>query len=203
MSTGNESEPDSLEKIATEVISCTKCRLSDSRINAVPGEGSAQADLLIIGEAPGKYEDKFGRPFIGAAGKILDTVLKKAGIRRDDVFITNIVKCRPPNNRIPQDDERSACRPYLDRQIAILRPKIICIMGNTAYSSMLGGKSIIANRGKVIERNGQKYFLTIHPAAAIYNKNLLSTLVRDMTQLSKELNRIKDQRVSSLDKYVL
>ena len=156
---------DSLEKIASEVIGCQLCKLSRSRKNAVPGDGQTSAKVIFIGEAPGKNEDENGKPFVGIAGRILDGALQKVGIERSKVFITNIVKCRPPGNRVPEDDERAACRAYLDRQISLIAPRIICLLGATAYSSILGGKSIIENRGKIIKRSGQKYFITIHPAA--------------------------------------
>lgn len=154
---------------------------------------------MFIGEAPGRSEDEKGRPFVGAAGRILDDLLQKAGIERSQVFITNVVKCRPPNNRVPEEDEVAACRPYLDRQIALIRPKVICILGRTAYASLLGGSSITANRGKIVEKAGQKYFLTYHPAAAIYNKSLLSSLEADLKKLSKE---IKKEGKSSLEDYL-
>ena len=157
---------DTLEKIASEVIECPLCKLSRSRKNAVPGEGPISAKVIFIGEAPGKNEDQKGRPFVGLAGRILDEALQKAGIERSQVFITNIIKCRPPGNRIPEDDERAACRPYLDRQISLIAPRIICLLGATAYTAILGGKSIKENRGKIIKRNGQEYLITIHPAAA-------------------------------------
>ena len=191
---------DSLEKIASEVIGCPLCKLSRSRRNAVPGDGQLSSKIMFIGEAPGKNEDEQGKPFVGAAGMILNQALEKAGIKRAEVFITNVVKCRPPNNRLPENDERSICRQYLDRQISLIAPKIICILGSTAYSSILGGKSIIKNRGKIMERNGQKYFLTIHPAAAIYNKNLRSVLNNDLFLLSKEIKKMEyDKRTSLLD----
>lgn len=190
---------DSLEKIATEVRGCPLCKLSRTRKNAVPGEGQLAAKIMFVGEAPGRSEDEKGRPFVGAAGKILDDLLKKAGIERSQVFITNVVKCRPPNNRVPEDDEAAACSPYLDRQIALIRPKVICILGRTAYASLLGGSSITANRGKIIEKAGQKYFLTFHPAAAIYNKSLLSSLEADLKKLSRE---IKNEGKSSMEDYL-
>ena len=180
---------DSLEKIAAEVTGCPLCKLARTRKNTVPGEGQLAAKIMFVGEAPGRSEDDKGRPFVGAAGRILDEMLAKAGIQRSQVFITNVVKCRPPNNRVPEDDEVSACMPYLDRQIALIRPRIICILGRTAYSSLLGGSSITANRGKVIEKAGQKYFLTIHPAAAIYNKSMLSLLEADLKKLAKEVQK--------------
>ena len=183
---------DSLEKIATEVVGCSLCKLSRSRKNAVPGDGQTSAKIIFIGEAPGKNEDEKGRAFIGVAGRILDEALQKAGIERSQVFITNIVKCRPPGNRIPEDDERAACRPYLDRQISLIAPRIICILGAFAYSSILGGKSITQNRGKIITRKGQKYFITIHPAATIYNKNLRHVLENDLSSLSQEIKKMQN-----------
>ena len=129
----------------------------------------------------------------------LEDLLQKAGIERSEVFITNVVKCRPPNNRVPEEDEAAACRPYLERQIALIKPKVICILGRTAYSSLLGGSSITANRGKIVEKAGQKYFLTFHPAAAIYNKSLLSALEADLKKLAKE---IKDEDRSSMEDYL-
>jgi uracil-DNA glycosylase len=197
--TNNKVASDSLEKIASEVIGCPLCKLSRSRINAVPGEGQLSSRIIIIGEAPGKNEDEQGKPFIGAAGRILNQALEKADIKRDEVFITNVVKCRPPGNRVPENDERDICRQYLDREISLIVPKVICILGSTAYSSILGGKSITKNRGKIIERNGLKYFLTIHPAAAIYNKNLRSVLNNDFFTLSKEIKKIEYKNRTLLD----
>ena len=192
---------DSLEKIATDVRGCPLCKLTRTRKNAVPGEGQISAKIMFIGEAPGRSEDEKGKPFVGAAGRILDNLLKKAGIERSQVFITNIVKCRPPNNRVPEEDELIACRPYLDRQIALIKPKVICILGRTAYSSILGGSSITASRGKIIERSGQKYFSTFHPAAVIYNKSLRSTLEADLKRLASEINK-KEESKESLEDYL-
>ena len=190
---------DSLEKIAADVRGCPLCKLARTRKNAVPGEGQISAKIMFIGEAPGRSEDEKGKPFVGAAGRILDDLLKKVGIERSQVFITNIVKCRPPNNRVPEEDELIACRPYLDRQIALIKPKVICILGRTAYSSILGGSSITANRGKIVERSGQKYFSTFHPAAVIYNKNLLSTLEADLKKLAAEINKEEESKASLED----
>jgi len=190
---------DSLEKIAADVRGCPLCKLARTRKNAVPGEGQISAKIMFIGEAPGRSEDEKGKPFVGAAGRILDDLLQKAGIERSQVFITNIVKCRPPNNRVPKEDELIACRPYLDRQIALIKPKVICILGRTAYSSILGGSSITASRGKIVERSGQKYFSTFHPAAVIYNKNLLSTLEADLKKLAAEINKEEESKASLED----
>ncbi len=196
-----QKQEDSLEKIATDVRGCPLCKLARTRKNAVPGEGQISAKIMFIGEAPGRSEDEKGKPFVGAAGRILDNLLKKAGIERSQVFITNIVKCRPPNNRVPEEDELIACRPYLDRQIALIKPKVICILGRTAYSSILGGSSITASRGKIIERSGQKYFSTFHPAAVIYNKSLRSTLEADLKKLAAEINK-KEESKESLEDYL-
>ena len=193
---------DSLEKIAIEVVGCSLCKLSRSRKNAVPGDGQTSAKIIFIGEAPGKNEDEKGRPFIGVAGRILDEALQKAGIERSQVFITNIVKCRPPGNRIPEDDERAACRPYLDRQISLIAPRIICILGATAYSSILGGNSITQNRGKIVKRKGQKYLITIHPAAAIYNKNLRQVLEDDLSSLSQEIKKMENLDRNTILDYI-
>ena len=157
-----------LRRLLPDVRGCPLCKLSRSRKNAVPGEGQLSAKIMFIGEAPGRSEDEKGRPFVGAAGRILDELLKKAGIERSEVFITNIVKCRPPNNRVPKEDELTACRPYLDRQIALIKPKVICILGRTAYSSLLGGSSITANRGKIVERAGQKYLFDFPPSRLLF-----------------------------------
>ena len=182
---------DSLERIAEEVSCCSLCRLSATRKYAVPGDGLCSAHLIIIGEAPGRKEDEIGKPFVGAAGEILNKALEKAGIERSNVFITNTVKCHPPNNRVPESDEQSTCRFYLERQISLIKPKIICILGGVAYQSILGGQSIMLNRGKFVNRNGQTYFLTIHPAATIYNRTLLKILETDLVKLANELNRQK------------
>lgn len=173
----------SLDKIKEKVISCTKCDLCHDRTNSVPGKGRKDAEIIFIGEAPGRSEDKHGEPFVGAAGKKLSIALEHAGITRDSVYITNVVKCRPPKNRVPTQNERDACSEYLESEISLIKPKVICIMGNTAYNSLLGGNNITKNRGKIVTKNGRQYFLTVHPAAAIYNQELLKVLKKDMKKL--------------------
>jgi DNA polymerase len=190
----NRIENDSLERIASEVIGCPLCKLSRTRRNAVPGEGQVSAKIMFIGEAPGKNEDLEGKPFVGSAGRILDQAMKKAGIERSKVFITNVVKCRPPSNRVPEEDERIACQPYLQRQISLISPKIICILGSTAYSSILGGRSITTSRGKIVKKDGQRYFLTVHPAAAIYNRGLRTIFEKDLFKLSEEIKKIENSQ---------
>jgi uracil-DNA glycosylase len=181
-----------IDSIRSKVISCTKCNLSKTRTNAVPGKGNQRAEVVFIGEAPGRNEDLKGEPFVGSAGKILSEALTLSGLSRDDVYITNIVKCRPPNNRIPLRMEKECCSQYLLEELDTINPKIICILGNTAYDSLLGGNSITKNRGRLVEKNGKRYFLTIHPAAAIYNPELKSVLNADMRLLVKTLEKLKN-----------
>ncbi|HEY6404777.1 MAG TPA: uracil-DNA glycosylase [Nitrososphaeraceae archaeon] len=188
MQTLPSSHADPLENLSLSVQVCTLCKLSRTRNNSVAGEGPISSKVMLVGEAPGNREDSEGRPFVGYAGRILDSALNKAGIKRSEIFITNVVKCRPPNNRRPQKDEILACRRYLDKQISLLSPKIICILGSTAYRSILGGKSIIADRGKIVRKEGKKFFLTVHPASVRYNKILYSALENDMLTLAKMYN---------------
>jgi DNA polymerase len=182
---------DPLEKISLKVKACTLCKLSRTRKNAVAGEGSHSARVMFVGEAPGRHEDSEGKPFIGYAGKILDKALHKAGLKRSEIFITNVVKCRPPNNRRPASNELSACMGHLDRQISLLSPKIICILGSTAYHTLLGGKSILADHGKVVEKEGKRFFLTVHPASVIYDRSLRSVLEKDLSALAEETRKSK------------
>lgn len=181
---------DSTDKIKAEVISCKLCNLCRNRTNAVPGEGNSKASIMFVGEAPGRNEDEKGRPFVGLAGKILDETLDKVGIVRSRIFVTNIVKCRPPGNRVPTEEEQRVCKNYLEREISIVSPKIICILGRTAYQSLLGGGSILGNRGKFIEKDSKLFFLTIHPAAIIYNNKLRYALEKDMQTLVSECRRL-------------
>ena len=183
----------SLKTIHENVKTCKKCDLCDTRINAVPGKGNQNADVVFIGEAPGKNEDLHGEPFIGTAGKRLDDALENAGLTRNSVYITNIVKCRPPNNRIPNDTEKSMCRNYLDDELAIINPKIICLLGNTPFYSILGGKEISKNHGKFISKDTRVYFVTFHPAATIYNQKLVDVFKNDIKKLVNELQKIKNQ----------
>ncbi|MFQ5920882.1 MAG: uracil-DNA glycosylase [Nitrososphaerales archaeon] len=192
---------DSVDSIADEVRTCTLCRLSQNRTNAVPGEGNSLAKIMFIGEAPGRSEDEQGRPFVGAAGKLLTEALQEAGLAREDVFITNVVKCRPPSNRVPAEEERSACRPYLERQIKLINPRIICVLGRTAYESLLGGGSITSNRGKLVKHGKRHYFLTVHPAAMIYNPGLKPIFRKDITNLVNELRKIESSE-PSLEEYL-
>ena len=188
-----------LKKIKKQVTQCTKCELSKTRNNSVPGKGNFKSDVIFVGEAPGKNEDMKGEPFIGIAGKKLSIALENAGITRDDVYITNIVKCRPPKNRVPTTNERDTCQNYLKKEIEIIKPKIICILGNTAFNSLLDGKEIIKFRGKIVRKNNQLYFLTIHPAATIYNQKLISVLKKDIKKLLKVIEELKNNKKVKID----
>ncbi len=188
-----------LETIKQNVIKCTKCDLCKTRTNAVPGKGNFQSDVIFVGEAPGRNEDKNGEPFIGVAGKKLSIALDEAGISREDVYITNIVKCRPPNNRVPNTNERDTCKEYLKQEISIIKPKIICILGNTAFNSILGGSEIIKFRGKVVRKDNLLYFLTIHPAATIYNQKLIDVLKNDIIRLFELIKELKNNKGVTID----
>jgi len=190
---------DSIGVIRQEVIECTKCELSKTRIKSVPGKGNFKSHVIFVGEAPGKNEDLNGEPFIGIAGKKLSMALEEAGISREDVYITNIVKCRPPKNRVPSATERSTCQDYLKQEISIIKPKIICILGNTAFNSLLGGSEIIKHRGRVVKKDGQMYFLTIHPAATIYNQELIMVLKNDIAKLFRIITEIKEGKDIVID----
>lgn len=174
-----------LQDIRKRVTVCTDCELCKTRTNAVPGIGNPNAQIMFIGEAPGRTEDLRGEPFVGSAGKKLDAMLEKNGILRKSVYITNVVKCRPPDNRVPTQEERDACSKYLEAEIKDINPKIICILGNTASNSILGQGGITKNHGKTIKKNGRLYFLTFHPAATIYNQQLYSLMEQDIQVLKK------------------
>ena len=176
-----------LEIIAKDVKECQKCELCKTRTNAVPGKGRFDADVMFVGEAPGRNEDNHGEPFVGAAGKRLDMILEDTGINREEVYITNIVKCRPPNNRVPSKKEEEACNGFINQEIEIINPKIICVMGNTAYGTLLGGKEITKNHGKIVKKEGRDFFVTFHPAATIYNQKLVDELKKDFKKLAQLL----------------
>ena len=187
-----------LNQIAEEVKSCKKCGLHECAKNAVPGEGNPKAEIMLIGEAPGKREDLTGRPFVGSAGKLLDSVLEKAGLKRDDIFIGNIAKHRPPDNRAPKPDEIEACTPYLDRQIKIIRPKIIVTLGthSTKYILEKAGlefTTISDVRGNVFDGSslgaGIRIFPSFHPAAVIYNRKLRETIEKDFRKIARLAER--------------
>ncbi len=182
---------DSLEKVSGEVVVCTNCRLCNTRKRAVPGEGTKTAKVMFVGEAPGEQEDVQGRPFVGAAGKLLTELLESIGLGREDVYITNVVKCRPPNNRPPRKDEAAACRPYLDRQIAFIRPRVICPMGNSAIQALLDSEESVAQlHGIPFEVESITYFPMYHPAAALYTLALKKVMQEDFRKLRALLDSL-------------
>jgi DNA polymerase len=162
----------SLADVATIIATCQKCKLCGSRTTTVPGEGPTTARLVVVGEGPGRTEDETGRPFVGKAGELLTKILEAIKLPRDQVFICNVVKCRPPENRLPQYDEIAACLPYLYRQIELVKPKVILAMGGTAAQTLLNTKqSLGALRNQVHRFRGIPLVVTYHPAALLRNPN--------------------------------
>ncbi|ABK77231.1 uracil-DNA glycosylase [Cenarchaeum symbiosum A] len=170
--------------IAARVSVCTRCGLCEGRTNAVPGTGPASARAILVGEAPGREEDLQGKPFVGGAGRVLDKELERAGIPRSTVYITNVVKCRPPKNRVPSDEERDACIEYLKEEISVINPRIVCILGATALRSLLGLGGITGIRGTIINQDNTDYLVSLHPAATMYRRDLLPAFRRDMKKLA-------------------
>lgn len=192
-----------LEAIAAEVRVCTRCRLHEGRRHAVPGEGSAETEVAFVGEGPGQTEDEQGRPFVGAAGGLLTELLRSIGWRREDVFITNVVKCRPPGNRDPQPDEMAACAPFLRRQLATLDPALIVTLGRISLGTFMPGARIGAVHGTsrpVDPASGApaaRTYALYHPAAAFRQQALRATLFEDMARLPELLSDQRTQRTTA------
>lgn len=173
----------SLDSIAAEVRVCVRCPLHEGRRNAVSGEGPSTARIMLVGEAPGREEDLQGRPFVGRAGKVLDEVLRDAGLNRQDLFITSVVKCRPPHNRVPRKAEIETCvTAHLQRQIKAISPEIICLLGGVAVVALLGVTRLSAVRGQLLHRE-HEFFPTYHPAAAGRNPHWRQVFMEDMVRL--------------------
>lgn len=169
----------SLPEIAHLVERCTDCPLSGSRTKAVPGEGPADAEIMFIGEGPGYHEDRQGRPFVGPAGQFLEGLLASIGKSREQVFIANMVKCRPPENRDPLPAEIAACSKYLDRQIELVNPRLIVTLGRFSLGRFFPGESMSRARGKVRQKDGRYVYPVMHPAAALYRQELRATIIED------------------------
>ncbi|MEM2537358.1 MAG: type-4 uracil-DNA glycosylase [Candidatus Bathyarchaeia archaeon] len=193
------SKAEVLEAIALEVKACTRCGLWRTRKNAVPGEGNPNAKVMFVGEAPGYWEDVNGRPFVGAAGKFLDSLLAEAGLMRSQVFIGNVLKCRPPGNREPTPAEIEACTPFLDRQIMAIQPKLIVTLGNysSAYIFAKAGlpfKGITEARGRFYQTNvlglAVVVFPTLHPAAGLYSAKYKQLLIEDFRLLGAKIHEL-------------
>lgn len=175
--------PDSLAQVAKEVRACAKCPLAQGRKNAVPGEGPANADMMLIGEGPGFHEDQQGRPFVGPSGQFLTELLASAGYKREEVFIANVVKCRPPGNRDPLPEEIQACGEYLDRQIELINPKVIVTLGRFSMAKWFPGEKISAIHGRARKIGGRAVVAMFHPAAALHNPAMRPSIEADFRGL--------------------
>lgn len=183
-----------LLKVREEILKCSLCPLCKTRTQSVPGEGNPDSDVIFIGEGPGANEDKEGIPFCGAAGKFLSQMLSSIGLNRDDVFITNTVKCRPPENRDPLDSEKEACRHFLKKQIEIIKPKIIVLLGKHATKEILGKEGISKLHGKFFRKKDNIIYLPLyHPAAALYNGSMRDVLLNDFLKIDILLKKIKEE----------
>jgi DNA polymerase len=186
------SDEKKLEKLAKQIKVCTRCELHRSRTEAVPGEGPAQAEIMFIGEGPGASEDKQGRPFVGASGKFLDQLLEQAGVTRTDVFITNVVKCRPPGNRDPLPDEVETCTSnYLQNQIKMINPSIIVTLGRHSMGLFFKGAKITQIHGQMRKVDDRFVIAMFHPAAALHQLSLKSTIMADFAKLPELLKEAR------------
>ncbi len=178
-----EDNATALHTFNEQVASCPKCALSKTRTKAVPGSGNPNADIVFIGEGPGFNEDQQGLPFVGQAGKFLDELLASINLRREDVYICNVIKCRPPNNRDPQSEEIAACAPWLEQQLDIIKPRVIVTLGRFSMSQYFKGESIGRIHGQPKEIAGQLVVPMYHPAAALHQASLRSTIMDDFKKL--------------------
>lgn len=188
-----EEKKKQLKEVEKEIAECQLCPLNKTRRNIVPGEGNPHAEIMFIGEAPGEREDIEGRPFCGPAGKFLDQLLDSIDLQRADVFIANTLKCRPPANRDPQPEEKSACRKYLEQQIRVINPKIVVTLGRHSTETYLPGLGGITKlRAKLYHRpSGIFYFPLYHPAAALHNGSMRQTLIDDFAKLPAAIAKVK------------
>ena len=180
------------EDLINRIRSCTLCTLSEKRTQAVPGEGALDAGIMFVGEGPGFYEDRDGRPFVGPAGKFLDELLQSIGLRRETVYITNMVKCRPPNNRDPLPGEVSACRPYLDSQMEMIAPEVIVTLGRHSFLKFFPSQSLTKARGRSQRWKDLTVYPIYHPAAALHNPRLRSVIVEDFRRLPEVLRTARE-----------
>lgn len=179
---------DNWDDLKKSIAECKKCRLCTNRTNIVLGEGNINAKIMFIGEGPGADEDKQGLPFVGKAGQLMNKAFQALGINREEIYIANIVKCRPPSNRVPEEDEAQACLNYLRNQVVLIKPEIIVLLGSTALKNILGKEyGITAVRGKWMEKNGIKYMPTWHPAALLRDENKKIEFWQDLKEVKKYL----------------
>jgi uracil-DNA glycosylase family 4 len=181
-----------LEQIAREVAVCPACVLAKTRTKTVPGDGTPEAEILFIGEAPGYHEDQQGHPFVGAAGQFLSELLASIGLDRSRVFVTNVVKCRPPGNRDPQPDEIQACDHFLRRQIAAIRPRVVVTLGRFSMGKFFPGETISKIHGQARRRDGVTYVPMYHPAAALHQPSLRRSIEEDFQKLSQILVSVRE-----------
>ena len=184
-----------LDELYKQIRNCTLCTLSQARTRAVPGEGPENATVMFIGEAPGFHEDKSGRPFVGAAGRFLEELLAGIELKREDVYIANVIKCRPPGNRDPSPVEIEACDPYLDRQIELIRPKMIVTLGRFSMARYFPNAKISTVHGKPRKIRGILYYPMFHPAAALHQPKFRRVVEEDMKQIPQllaEIDQIED-----------
>ncbi len=191
---------ENLETIAEAVKVCTLCELCKSRHHAVPGEGKPNARIMLIGEGPGWHEDQQGRPFVGNSGKFLNELLAKAGVTREDVFITNVVKCRPPSNRDPLPDEIAACSRYLERQIELIDPDVIVTLGRFSMAKYFPGARISKIHGEAQEIGGRLIVPMYHPAAALHQSSLRGAIEDDFAKLPKLLAEVERDRAAASER---
>jgi DNA polymerase len=183
---------ESLEGIRTDIGDCQRCKLAPSRTHIVYGSGNPNAEIVFVGEAPGFEEDQQGLPFVGAAGQLLTKIIESIGVKREDVYICNILKCRPPNNRNPEPDEVFSCSPFLKRQLAAIRPKIVCCLGKFAAQTMLrSADSITRLRGHFADIDGLRVIATFHPAYLLRSPEKKREVWEDMKQIRVELFRLR------------
>ena len=182
----------SLTDLHQEIARCRECALAKHRTRAVPGEGREDADILFIGEAPGWYEDQQGRPFVGPAGKFLDELLASIGMRREEVFIGNVLKCRPPTNRDPLPVEIKTCQKWLDRQIELISPKIIVTLGRYSMARFFPGETISKIHGKTRKIGGIIHYAMYHPAAALHQQSLRQVIEADMLKIPSLLDAVEE-----------
>jgi len=176
-----------LTELYEEIAACQRCELAKGRTQTVPGEGSESAEIMFIGEAPGFHEDRQGRPFVGAAGRFLEELLASIGLKREEVYIANVIKCRPPGNRDPLPDEIETCKPYLDKQIELIQPKLIVTLGRYSMARYFPNASITRIHGQPRRIGGRIYYPMFHPAAALHQPKWRSAVEEDMLKIPRIL----------------
>lgn len=186
-----EEQQVALAKISTVIAACTACNLHRGRTQTVPGDGNAQAEIMFVGEAPGFHEDKQGLPFVGASGRYLEKLLEMIGLHRNDVFITNVVRCRPPQNRDPLRPELEACNDYLDQQIAVIQPKVIATLGRYSMARFFPSGKISKIHGQPKFADGRIYYPLFHPAAVLRNPSLRPVMEEDFMRMKKYVDEFE------------